>query len=473
MSERFEKLWTLPGAFCTSGAPVLIEAGSLLRDTQSGRVLAQLKLKNISAKQIKAVTVRITPLDTVMQPLGESEIHQLLDLSAARDENFGQKTAIYLKNTAVRAYRVAVQWVAFWDNSTWEADSAEWQHLPKQKAADDFFENAELVKQYRIEYGESMDYIADEMFGLWRCGCGSFNTANESECHSCGMQKSALLSLDRARLEANCAARLEQERQAAEAARIAAEKKAEEMRIVAEKAKKRAAKTAAVIAIIAVAAVAAYLLIFQVIVPKIRYNAQMDGLQNAAVGESIKFGFYEQDNNTLNGKEEIEWLVLAVEDNKALVISKYALDCQKYNSASENITWEECDLRDWLNSNFLNEAFSARHQNMIAEASVPADKNPKYSTDPGNATTDQVFLLSIIEAEEYFTSKCKPTKYAVANGAYVNSGNGMCWWWLRSPGRGQNYAACAMSEGWINCGGSNIDFAHGCVRPAMWIDLGA
>ncbi len=44
------------------------------------------------------------------------------------------------------------------------------------------------------------------------------------------------------------------------------------------------------------------------------------------VGDVIYFGSYEQDNNLSNGKEEIEWIVLAKENRKALLISKYALD---------------------------------------------------------------------------------------------------------------------------------------------------
>lgn len=73
----------------------------------------------------------------------------------------------------------------------------------------------------------------------------------------------------------------------------------------------------------------------------------------------MSFGKYEQDNNTSNGKEKIEWLVLEVKDGKALVISKYALDCKPYNTSSTNVTWETCSLRNWLNNDFINSAFSA------------------------------------------------------------------------------------------------------------------
>ena len=55
------------------------------------------------------------------------------------------------------------------------------------------------------------------------------------------------------------------------------------------------------------------------------------GLSNVAdakPGDIVIFGSYEQDNDESNGTEDIEWLVLAREDNKALLISKYALDVQ-------------------------------------------------------------------------------------------------------------------------------------------------
>ena len=51
---------------------------------------------------------------------------------------------------------------------------------------------------------------------------------------------------------------------------------------------------------------------------------------------------------------------------------------------------------------------------MIPTVTVSANKNPKYDTDPGNTAKDRVFLLSIVEAEKYFTSdearKCIPTE---------------------------------------------------------------
>ena len=207
----------------------------------------------------------------------------------------------------------------------------------------------------------------------------------------------------------------------------------------------------------------------------IRLQKTKDQLKNIKVGNYINFGAYEQDNNTSNGKENVEWLVLEIKDGKALVISKYALDCRLYNTSYTDVTWETCTLRKWLNNDFLGAAFSADEKAMIPTVTVSADKNPIYSTNPGNATQDQVFLLSIKEVNKYFSSdsarQCEPTDYAVANGAYVNSSNGFCGWWLRSPGGGQDNAARVRDDGDVNESGVDVYYGSDAVRPALWIDL--
>ena len=118
---------------------------------------------------------------------------------------------------------------------------------------------------------------------------------------------------------------------------------------------------------------------------------------------------------------------------------------------------------------------------MILDTNVSADENPEYSTNPGNATTDKVFLLSINEAEKYFTNdearKCASTAYAKAQGAYTSddyktaSGAATCWWWLRSPGRYQGSAAGVYRDGDVDESGYGVGDANDAVRPALWIDL--
>lgn len=209
-------------------------------------------------------------------------------------------------------------------------------------------------------------------------------------------------------------------------------------------------------------------------------SAKQALIKTAKVGDIVYFGTYEQDNDTTNGKEDIEWLVLAKENNRILVVSDKALDCKPYNQSQDYVTWETCSLRKWLNNDFINAAFTAEERAKIPTVTVSADKNPEYNTNPGNATKDKVFLLSIVEAEKYFTSdearRCVPTEYAISNGAYTSGsytkgGKATCWWWLRSPGYSQYNAAFVDFDGSVGRGGHYVDNDISAVRPALWITI--
>ncbi len=206
---------------------------------------------------------------------------------------------------------------------------------------------------------------------------------------------------------------------------------------------------------------------------------QKDELKDIDIDKKIRFGFYEQDNNMSNGKEEIEWKVLDIKENKALLLSEYGLDCKEYNfSDSENtdITWENCTLRAWMNDIFINEAFGFKHREMIVSTNLSADKNPDYDTDPGNATIDKIFLLSIDEVNKYFSNdearECVPTDFAISNGDIERFNSNIWRWWLRSPGCGSYSAVYVDIDGSVEYMGRNVLVNQICVRPAMWIDLG-
>ena len=206
---------------------------------------------------------------------------------------------------------------------------------------------------------------------------------------------------------------------------------------------------------------------------------ELKDLNTASVGDHVIFGSFEQDNNMANGKEPIEWLVLAKDENRILVISRYALDCQQYNTSRKNVTWETCSLRKWLNETFFNVAFSKEEQERIPNVTVSTDKNTSSGKNAGNSTTDQVFLLSILEAKNYFSSaevrKCAPTDYAVAQGvrtsdSYKVNGRTACWWWLRSLGKDQISAASVYVSGSIYDSGNYFDVSSIAVRPALWLN---
>lgn len=205
-----------------------------------------------------------------------------------------------------------------------------------------------------------------------------------------------------------------------------------------------------------------------------------------AVGNYVTFGRYPQ---TKAGKDKtpIEWLVLARDGSKALLISRYGLDAQPYNTTNSEVTWETCTLRTWLNSTFYNKAFSSAEQAAILTTNVDNSKYQCYSgwsTNGGNNTQDKVFLLSYAEANKYFDvthdnssntkSRVAPTAYAIAQGAWTSSSDKTAdrtyagCWWMRSPGGRQIYAAVVDSDGWLR---NRVNGDSGSVRPALWVNI--
>lgn len=208
-----------------------------------------------------------------------------------------------------------------------------------------------------------------------------------------------------------------------------------------------------------------------------------------AVGNYVSFGTYPQ-TKAGNDATPIEWLVLARDGNKALLISRYGLDAQRYNKDTTSVTWETCTLRTWLNGTFYNKAFSSAEQAAILTTNVDNSKNQCYSgwsTNGWKNTQDKVFLLSYAEANKYFgvtyynssntKSRVAPTAYAIAHGAWTSSSDKTAdsvnagWWWLRSPGSDQRSAAYVFADGSLDDLSVGSDSAS--VRPALWVNIEA
>jgi len=157
----------------------------------------------------------------------------------------------------------------------------------------------------------------------------------------------------------------------------------------------------------------------------------------------------------------LEWRCLAAKANRALYITKDIVDVRTYHEQGGKITWENCTLRQYLNGEFLCR-FSSQEQAAILETTLANDNNAQYNTSGGNATKDKVFLLSLAEAQNHFSSDSD----RVSN--FNKSGS---WWWLRSPGVGQNYAASVHINGYVGLDGYGVSRLGGGVRPALWLNL--
>lgn len=193
------------------------------------------------------------------------------------------------------------------------------------------------------------------------------------------------------------------------------------------------------------------------------------------VGSMITLGQYEQDNDLSNGPEPIEWRVLSLEGDEALLVSHYALDARAYNEKGGVTSWVKSSLRAWLCGDFYQAAFTDEEKACIVTRELPNRQEAN--------TADPVFLLSTDDAKQLFAShadrQTEPTAYAVAQGAYMSTKyTGYVQWWLRTNSWESKYRASyvAASGGVMTCGGNSfgkIDNAKLVVRPAIYVNLAA
>ena len=173
---------------------------------------------------------------------------------------------------------------------------------------------------------------------------------------------------------------------------------------------------------------------------------QTTDLSSAKVGDTVRFGHYDDKN---------EWIVLD-KGEKTLLLSKDVICKKKFNEKYVNVLWSECSLREWLNNEYIAQAFSAEELECIADTDV------RSAILPGEKDSiDKVFLLSAEEATKYFSDDARRV-------AHKDEGLG---WGLRSPGYSTSSVAYVNTEGSVFISGCDVDLDSVYVRPALWVDI--
>lgn len=209
------------------------------------------------------------------------------------------------------------------------------------------------------------------------------------------------------------------------------------------------------------------------------------------VGDVVTFGEYCHYNNMYDvyyDNNPLKWLVLERSDEKVLLISLQCVDILSFVSREEYLeqkgngfTWENSAIREYLNQELLYLMFQQDELSCISETVVQTADNPIYGTDGGADTTDYLFLLSIEEAQKYFSTDLErrtqivpdvelPQYDLMPHQHYLNTTDYYDWW-LRSPGESSEKAACVGRFGDIMMEGQRVVTEEVSVRPAMWVDL--
>lgn len=192
-------------------------------------------------------------------------------------------------------------------------------------------------------------------------------------------------------------------------------------------------------------------------------------LAKPKIGDVIKFGSYEQDANSSNGDEAVEWIILDSVDGKLLLMSKYALDACEYAWDENGCSWFDSEPCDVLNRMY-HDMFSYREKKKI-------NGNLTYESIETYYGDRYVFALSSEEIEEYSTklnqklSLCYPTKYAIAEGIKVSEDHdtypGCVSWWTESDYR---YGTVMLGDSGVGWVAQSYSERKSGVRPVIWVD---
>lgn len=190
-----------------------------------------------------------------------------------------------------------------------------------------------------------------------------------------------------------------------------------------------------------------------------------------AMGQVVEWGSYEQDGDPSNGAEPIRWLTLGVQDNQVKLIAEQALACKPYH-AFIIITWENSDLRSWLNGVFLWNAFDEVERAALRTEPVDPESFSRFGGVRAAEEADRVTMLSdsAVNALDVDLLKASGTAQALAEG--LTQTDGYASWWLRMDGYDADDAA-AVGENGEKRPSLRVDTAGIGVRPVIWLDLDA
>ena len=293
MGKRYVELFRIKPCLYREGSPVIIEAGALHRDNALNRVLAQIKLRNISDKKIIACKLNIRAFEPNGRELEGIENQPYLDLQTLPGMDFGAKVPVYMPDDLTRVFSAAVCEVVFSDNTVWrsDGDADEWQQIEFQKTIDDHLNDPEIIRQYHIEAGEVSRFVPEKRGDLFLCTCGTINLSPEGKCVSCHKTYDGIIRLLdkdylRQRAEERIRKAIEEEEKRKQAAAIAEEEKKKQ-----EELKKKKIKKILLISIPSLVIVAALSVLTPlVIVPKIKnmiaYSDAEELLNNGSFDEA-------------------------------------------------------------------------------------------------------------------------------------------------------------------------------------------
>jgi hypothetical protein len=237
-----------------------------------------------------------------------------------------------------------------------------------------------------------------------------------------------------------------------------------------------------------------------------KYRAvTFDSYRPSATGEKLSVSSTSIQNNNGYAFQLIHWFEFnplkwrILDPSTGFIMCDSVIDCQAFsnyvyhhfNSSNKNASdWETSSLREWLNNDFSDTAFSEAQQSNIKVSNnsnkcrATINGTVGYEDYDSNDTQDKIFLLSYDEItnnnygfdptpNNTDTRILFSSDYAKCQGLMVsdnsfNPYSGLaCCWWLRTASDAPSYVCNVGYEGKADGGLTVYSTYHGGVCPAM------
>ena len=194
--NNYVKIFSLEKNLYAAGYPVVIEAGSLFRNNDNGKLHFQLKFRNISEKNVVSLKTIIILMDSMGREIYRAP-KQYDDLRAAPSSTFGEKMPVFLKLNTVRRFAVCIEEVCFSDNTLWYSKGDEnVVNIPDPSPLSDKFPSSEAQAEFRRTLCMQARFVPFGFEDLWICSCGTINKNTRKNCSSCGADCEKMLAAD-------------------------------------------------------------------------------------------------------------------------------------------------------------------------------------------------------------------------------------------------------------------------------------
>lgn len=204
--------------------------------------------------------------------------------------------------------------------------------------------------------------------------------------------------------------------------------------------------------------------------------AMVYGVEYVRVKNGEKYTYYPY--------EPVKWKVLENGEEGMHLLSDMILDSRPYSNTFKAVTWDNSDLRQWINEKFYNECFSDAEKKYIECRTTQPAWNYFHNFTTGVAVDDYIRLLSCQELAygrydfDLHTSvapdpkrKAFGTDYAINSGLYIDEYNYAPWWTMTSAGVENTSTVIITEEGFImmESGGIIVNKRDIGVRPFIII----